>query len=150
MTLSPPSKPFYLSSGFLTSAVSAAVTLLAGSADMLSPEVTAILMSVISSAYMISRGIGKIGPKFDSKAKPFYKTSEFWVMVLGAVTAGASYLEGALPPDMAVKVSGALTSVYTLSRRISMVGDPNEDEVDAMKKLTLDELVKRIKDENKP
>jgi uncharacterized membrane protein HdeD (DUF308 family) len=95
--------------------------------DKLPPNISAILMSIIAGAYIMARGIGKIGLQYDSSKKNFWQTSEFYIMSLGALMAIISGLEGIIKPETSTSIMTALAALYQISTRMSGIGDPNAD-----------------------
>jgi hypothetical protein len=51
--------------------------------------------------------------------KPGWKTSEFWMTAITSVIAILGNLAGIIPTDLAAKVVGVLTGLYTILRTLS-------------------------------
>lgn len=58
------------------------------------------------------------------ETKPFFKTSEFWMVVVMHLFAMVSQLAGMMPPKYGMPVQAALTMAYTMSRGIAKAGVP--------------------------
>jgi hypothetical protein len=118
---------FYQSIGFWVHNASQVAVMAFAYTDKLPPNVSAILMAVLAGAYIMARGIGKIGPQYNSTKKKFYQTSEFYVMALGAVMTVVSGLSGVIPAETSASIMAGLGALYQVSTRMSKVGDPNAD-----------------------
>jgi len=51
--------------------------------------------------------------------KPGYKTTEFWITVIGNATDLVTAVSGALPPDKALWIAAAINSFYAISRGLA-------------------------------
>ncbi len=54
--------------------------------------------------------------------KPGYKTTEFWLTILGVAGSTVTGLAGVIPLTIAAPLAAALTGLYTLGRSIAKSG----------------------------
>jgi hypothetical protein len=58
------------------------------------------------------------------ETKEFWRTSEFWVMLLTQLVALVSQLAGSLPPKYGIPAMAAVSAFYQISRGIAKSGNP--------------------------
>jgi uncharacterized membrane protein len=64
-----------------------------------------IFTGLAAGAYALSRGLAK----WNSDGKPFYKSSEFWIIILGAVVTTFGFFKGHMSALTWTEISGFLT-----------------------------------------
>jgi hypothetical protein len=83
---------------------------LAGAGNV-TPHDAILLTAASAGFYSLARGLAKV----NADGKPFYMTSEFYGAIIGAGTAVAGQLDGAISPNVMQIILGALAVLAMVS-----------------------------------
>ena len=84
----------------------------ANSQGWITPEYAAIVATVSAAAYALSRGLAK----YNNDLKRGWKTTEFWVGLVGAAVVVFESVSGNISADTVVILNSIIGVIYAISR----------------------------------
>lgn len=105
----------FLSWPFLATVLSAVAVWLTTLGHSVNPHYAYIFTGVVAGIYAVARGIGKLNGPF----KSVFLTTEFWVVIIGAVIVSFGYFQGHMSTALWTAINGFLVLASTIAHQLA-------------------------------